>query len=110
MFTPSSSEPYRPVPHLPAQLICRVKCQQELAFISAGFLSVILVVIIFLSCRRWTIEKNKQTLLSRSRRRAHRRNRSTSQSTWSLSSAAGLNDSFDTDSVTSSVLYGSTNV
>ena len=88
-------------------LICLFECQQNLAYISAGYLGIIFIVATYLICRRLRSDKNRKKTSAQGRRR-EQRNRSTSQSsTWS--SARGLNDSFDTDSITSSVYehYGS---
>lgn len=95
--TPS---PNLPSPVIPVNFICLPSCQQSLAYVSAAFLGIIITTILYLSCRRLRLEKQQEVI--RSSRRRSNQSRSTSQSFTS-----SLNDSFDTDSITSSVLYGS---
>jgi hypothetical protein len=89
-------------------LLCLFECQQKLAYISAGYLGIIIIVIVYLYYR--CVVKMKKAGSGRRQNRDHSTSHFSQYSQSSWSSHRGLNDSFDTDSVTSSVIYGSSGV
>jgi hypothetical protein len=87
--------------------LCLFECQQNLAFISLAYLCIVIITMIYLICRRVSSDKAKKKKKNLGETGNRRRPSTSHSSIWS---AGGLNDSFDTDSVTSSVIYGSSGV
>jgi len=90
--------------------LCLFECQQNLAFVSLAYLCIVIITMIYLICRRVSSDKAKKKKKNLGETGNRRRPSTSHSSIWSDTISVGLNDSFDTDSVTSSVIYGSSGV